>query len=348
MGICFFKACGSSRLQLRIQHRPQRRAGRFRRNFWEVCMSSRTKQKARKCCTTFSSRRPIFHFFWKGLKGSMESYVLFITLWPYIHSIQALPDIPDNLSEYDPEWATFFLGQESQFIFNNSKVPEAQRLTDEELRFSKELFSDSFHFKSRYPLVVSLLVSPLFLLLDKKLMNYSWNMDEIIKVNFFDLKIYAIKRFFKVSKALGNSKPPVLAMVECEMWRALLSIVKGQATAFSAMDTFFKGVPWGQLGSLDEKEKEFFASGIAVFVFFFFFVLDVIFTDAVPPTTPISLLMLQTESDVHPDWPLSSRRKPAPSNLHRSPIPYASLLIYFRLSTFFGREYVCHSLFFFC
>lgn len=45
------------------------------------------------------------------------------------------------------------------------------------------------------------------------------------------------------------------------MWKVLLSIAKGYATAYSAMMTFFSGLSWDDIASVSDEDQTFFRTG---------------------------------------------------------------------------------------
>ena len=66
----------------------------------------------------------------------------------------------------------------------------------------------------------------------------------------------------QTSKILGNRKPAALLSVEFKLWEALLAVATGSKTGMTAMRDFFDSdVPWNELDSLSQVEKDFFCIG---------------------------------------------------------------------------------------
>jgi hypothetical protein len=126
-----------------------------------------------------------------------------------------------------------------------------QRLTDK---------YDSF--QRRYPLHAALLISPLVLLVDKKLMSGCLDQLKLVTVSeclTFSYLLILISS--QASKALGNQRPKVLVDIELRFWNALLSIAFGKASAYSAVQDFISSVPWDKVAGVTQIEKDFFKPG---------------------------------------------------------------------------------------
>jgi len=67
----------------------------------------------------------------------------------------------------------------------------------------------------------------------------------------------------KISKRLGNNKPSTLLDVEFKLWQALLAVATGTKTAISAVTDFLDAdVPWDELESISDEDRDFFLAGI--------------------------------------------------------------------------------------
>ena len=133
------------------------------------------------------------------------------------------------------------------------------------MEFVKSLILSQDLYKLRNTLHMALLVSPLALLVDKKLMSNPMKQSLLLKVMIVPHCSYSILTPPKASKGLGNRKSDLLVRIELDMWRALMSVATGQASASAAILSFFDLVPWEDLTSVSQTDKDFFIPGTCSF-----------------------------------------------------------------------------------
>jgi hypothetical protein len=68
--------------------------------------------------------------------------------------------------------------------------------------------------------------------------------------------------FLQVAKALGNSKPTIVQVIELSLWKSLLSIALGQDSPYNAMNTFFGSFDWEDLKRVDAHDRNYFGPGM--------------------------------------------------------------------------------------
>ena len=133
-------------------------------------------------------------------------------------------------------------------------------MSTQEHTFLESILGSNDHHKLRHPLQSALLFSPIYLLSNKKMTNNSFDQEKMMLVGGLASGTRRDLKTLQLSKTLGNNKPAILTGIENQLWRSLLDIATGKASALTALQTFVGNVPWNELDMLDDCAAEFFSS----------------------------------------------------------------------------------------
>ena len=97
----------------------------------------------------------------------------------------------------------------------------------------------------RAPLQLSLLISPLYLLIPSQLHKKSYNRQLMLSTSEF----------------LGNQKPDTLVAVENAIWRVVFALADGRLHPTQLLKRLSDDLPWGRIAKLSPDECCFFAIG---------------------------------------------------------------------------------------
>jgi len=94
----------------------------------------------------------------------------------------------------------------------------------------------------RAPLQLSLLVSPLYLLIPAQLHK----------------KSYSRQHMLSMSEFLGNRKPDTLVAVENAIWRVVFALADGHLNPTELLKKLADDLPWGQISKLTSEDRCWF------------------------------------------------------------------------------------------
>ncbi len=129
-------------------------------------------------------------------------------------------------------------------------------LSDEEQQNIFEVFRAADQGSMRLPLQIALFISPLALLVPVRLHATRYSQANMVLVSemllllYFHYSLTCTKDFH----ALGNSKPPLVLLIEKTIIRTLFNIASGKVRIKPAVQDLVVGLPWAEIDRLAEND----------------------------------------------------------------------------------------------
>jgi hypothetical protein len=108
----------------------------------------------------------------------------------------------------------------------------------------------------RAPLQLSLLISPLYLLIPAQLHK----------------KAFSRQLMLSTFEHLGNEKPRILCEVEQAIWKIVFALADGRLSPTQLLKEFAENLPWSSISCLSEDETCWFAMGEDAYYFGIFYI----------------------------------------------------------------------------
>ena len=151
-----------------------------------------------------------------------------------------LPDLPGNMPSVPPGWVVFsFCAPKLTRVNLNSGFKDKESYEQFEADFNafvgksqvEGIISSAANVASRSPFQLAVMISPLYLLVTRRLSTKSFHRRTVIDL----------------AARLGPHKPPRVLAVESAIWDAIFRLAEGRVSVHTVLRDLAKSLPWSDI-----------------------------------------------------------------------------------------------------